>query len=609
MEGLNKTNHPLNRIGKSLAAKLIFSIAALLLIGGGFSWYLLISSSKENLIKDAIKEAAAYSDLVRRSTRFSMLTFHRDAIQQTVEEISSRKDIEHIRIFDGRGRISYSSKRREIGGRADRKEAACAGCHRDSANPSETLRHDGQSSISDIGGRRVLTFIEPIYNGPSCFEAACHVHPPGQRVLGILQTDFSLSAVDDTIRRQTLAITLFAAAFMALSALVLYIILSRFVLNPVSLISKAMRKVSGGDLQQAVSVGSEDEMGQLAATFNVMAKDLALARDRMENWTMALEEGIAKKTEELRRSQDKLIQAEKLASLGRLTADVAHEIRNPLTAVGGFARRLNKVATGTKEREYAEIMLVEVDRLEKILRDILTFSRDARSHLEKNDLSEIVDDALKIYENLFAEQSIRVEVKAEGGILPVLIDKDQVRQALRNLINNAIDAMPDGGALTVLAGKEELHDITYMFLRVSDSGAGIAQEDLPLIFEPFFSTKTSTHGTGLGLSITRKIMEEHGGFIKAENVAGGGSAFTLYFPFQSDEESMEVKCWEYMKCGRDKDASLKCPSYPNFGRVCWAVAGTFCEGKVQGTFAQKYENCKKCEFYKKVEEEKSKRAG
>jgi hypothetical protein len=139
-----------------------------------------------------------------------------------------------------------------------------------------------------------------------------------------------------------------------------------------------------------------------------------------------------------------------------------------------------------------------------------------------------------------------------------------------------------------------------MFLRVSDSGFGIAPEELPLIFEPFFSTKTSIHGTGLGLSITRKIMEEHGGFIKAENVAGGGSAFTLYFPFQSDEESMEVKCWEYMKCGRDKDASLKCPSYPNFGRVCWAVAGTFCEGKVQGTFAQKYENCKKCEFYKKV---------
>lgn len=600
MEGVNKINHPLHLIGKSLAAKLIFSIAALLLVGGGLSWYLLISSTKENLIKDAIEDAAAYSDLVRKSTRYSMLTFHRDAIQQTVEEISSRKEIEKIRIFDGKGRVSYSSMLGEIGTRTDKKGAACGGCHKDSLNPSETLSQSGRWSISDRGEHRVLTFIEPIYNGPSCYATACHIHIQGQKVLGILQTDFSLSTVDNAIRRQTFAITLFAAAFMTVSALVLYLILSRFVLSPVSLISKAMRKVSEGELKQAVSVGSADEMGQLATTFNSMTKDLAQARGRMENWTMALEDGIAKKTEELKRSQDKLIQAEKLASLGRLTADVAHEIRNPLTAVGGFARRLHKIAIGPKEKEYAGIMLAEVDRLEKILRDVLTFSREARSHLEKNDLRDVVQDALKIYEDLFVEQSIESEVRTENGILPVLMDGDQVRQALRNLVNNAIDAMDKGGALTVTAGREELHDVTYMFLRVSDTGPGIATEDLPLIFEPFFTTKTSVHGTGLGLSIARKIMEEHGGFIKAENVASGGSAFTLYFPFQSDEESLQTKCWEYMKCGRDKDASLKCPAYPNFGRVCWAVAGTFCEGKVQGTFAQKYESCRKCEFYKKV---------
>jgi len=599
MEGVNKIDHPLHNIGKSLAAKLIFSIAALILIGGGLSSYLLISSTRKNLIKDAIEDSAAYSDLVRKSTRYSMLTFHRDAIQQTVEEISSRKEIENIRIFDGKGRISYSSRPDEIGKRTDKKGAACGGCHRDSLNPSETLSQSGRWTISEGGEHRILTFIEPIYNGPSCYATSCHIHIEGQKVLGILQTDFSLSTVDNTIRRQTFAITLFAVAFMTVSALVLYMILSRFVLSPVTVISKAMSKVSEGELEQSVSIGSADEMGRLAATFNVMTKDLALARGRMENWTMALEDGIAKKTEELKRSQDKLIQAEKLASLGRLTADVAHEIRNPLTAVGGFARRLNKIATGPKEKEYAGIMLAEVDRLEKILRDVLTFSRDGRSYLEKNDLRDVVQDALKIYEDLFVEQSIEAEVRIEEGILPVLMDRDQVRQALRNLVNNAIDAMPKGGALTVTAGREEHNDVSYMFLRVSDTGPGIAAEDLPLIFEPFFSTKTSVHGTGLGLSITRKIMEEHGGFIRAENIAGG-SAFTLYFPFQSDEESLQTKCWEYMKCGRDKDASLKCPAYPNFGRVCWAVAGTFCEGKVQGTFAQKYESCKKCEFYRKA---------
>jgi len=163
-----------------------------------------------------------------------------------------------------------------------------------------------------------------------------------------------------------------------------------------------------------------------------------------------------------------------------------------------------------------------------------------------------------------------------------------------------VDAMPDHGRLTISAGREEIHDVTYMFLKVTDTGSGIPPKNIPLIFEPFFSTKNIGHGTGLGLSITRKIMEEHGGFVKVESDEGKGTSFTLYFPFQSEKESAQVKCWEYMKCGRDKDCSMKCPAYPNFGRICWAVAGTFCEGRIQGTFAQKYEDCKKCEFYQKM---------
>jgi hypothetical protein len=121
-----------------------------------------------------------------------------------------------------------------------------------------------------------------------------------------------------------------------------------------------------------------------------------------------------------------------------------------------------------------------------------------------------------------------------------------------------------------------------------------------LIFEPFFSTKEIGHGTGLGLSITRKIIEEHGGFIGAESIVEKGSTFSLYFPYQSEEDSLKVKCWEYMKCGRDKDSTIRCPAYPDFGRICWAVAGTFCEAKVQGTFAQKYEDCRRCGFHQKI---------
>jgi signal transduction histidine kinase len=280
-----------------------------------------------------------------------------------------------------------------------------------------------------------------------------------------------------------------------------------------------------------------------------------------------------------------------------MTADVAHEIRNPLTAIGGFARRLQKSAAGEQEKERAEVIVWEVDRLEKILRDVLTFSRDARFHLEKHEVGEFLYHVAGLHEPLCSEQSVSVEVALEKDLPPVLMDKDQVRQALTNLITNALDAMPRGGTLKITAGTEYLNDVRYVFLRVSDTGKGIEEGNLPLIFEPFFSTKEIGHGTGLGLSITRKILEEHGGFVRAESVRGEGSVFSLYFPQPGEGKPGEAKCWEYMKCGRDKDATTRCPAYPHFGRVCWVVAGTFCEGKVQGTFAQKYEDCRKCDFY------------
>ncbi len=206
-------------------------------------------------------------------------------------------------------------------------------------------------------------------------------------------------------------------------------------------------------------------------------------------------------------------------------------------------------------------------------------------------------DAAAMHEQICGEQSVNQELMIEKDLPPVLMDKDQIIQALANLINNALDAMPGGGTMKITAGSEVLNDVRYVFVKVSDTGPGIDEDKLPLIFEPFFTTKAIGHGTGLGLSITRKIMEEHGGFLKAESVKGEGSSFGLYFPRRHEGGSQEAKCWEYMKCGRDKDATTKCPAYPHFGTVCWVVAGTFCEGKVQGTFAQKYEDCRKCDFY------------
>lgn len=584
----------------SLSAKLLLTIGLLIILGGCISWYLLIRAEKQTLTENAVKHLSFHSQLIKKATRYGMLTFHREAIQQTINDMSVAENIIGIRLFDSKGKIFYSSKIDELGRMVDRTSLACIGCHSDPQRPSITLTSRDQWTIyASKEGHRILTYIEPIYNEPSCYTATCHAHPPEQRVLGILETDFSLAHVDRVISQRIVAVTSYAIIFSIATFFVFYITVRALVLRPVSVLSSAMRKASGGDLSEPIPVRSQDEMGLLASTFNLMIKELETARQRMSRWTEDLEREVTKKTQELRDSQEKLIQAEKLASLGRLTADVAHEIRNPLTSIGGFAKRLSRIASTEKEKEYADTIRCEVSRLENILRDLIAFSREARFHLERHEVEGFMKETMLIFEDLCKDQNISVEIKVMEGTPQVLIDKEQVRRALANLITNAIDAMPEGGFLTLSAGLEVINNADFIYIKVSDTGVGIPEERLPFIFEPFYSTKEIGRGTGLGLSIARKVMEEHGGFIRAESTPGKRSTFILYFPYQPDAEYAKIQCWEFMKCGRDKDATIKCPAYPHFGRICWVVAGTFCEGKIQGTFAQKFEDCRKCEFYQK----------
>lgn len=588
------------RIAGSLTGKLVVVLGALILIGSAIFWYTSIQADKKHLMDNTVAFVSSFSEVMKKSVRSDMLLFQREDIQRTVESIGEAESIKKVRIFDGRGVIFHSSEKAEIGQRVEMSSVACIGCHKDPLNPQKTITGGKQWTVyEDPDGHRVLSFVEPIYNEPDCYTAACHAHSQSQKVLGILTTDYSLYPIDTMMSKQMRKTSLYTLLFIAACTAVLYLILWRLVLRPVTALSKGMERVSSGDLTQKVPASTRDEIGRLARTFNEMTEELGAARQRLEGWTQCLEEEVRKKSEEIKSAQGKLVQAEKLAALGRLTADIAHEIRNPLTALGGFGRRLLKIAANEKEKEYADIVVSEVDRLEHILRDVLSFSREAKFHLEREPITDTVKSSVSTFSEICEEQSIKVETDF-GTNLPVLIDRDQIRQAANNLISNAIDAMPDGGTLTVVTRAKELNYITYVAIHVSDTGPGIPEDKLPLIFDPFYTTKKIGKGTGLGLSISRKIIEEHGGFIKAENRPEGGLTTSLYFPYQSKEDLARVPCWAYKKCGRDVDTEMKCPAYPNFGRVCWVVAGTFCEGKVQGTFAQKYEDCRKCDFYRKV---------
>jgi PAS domain S-box-containing protein len=234
---------------------------------------------------------------------------------------------------------------------------------------------------------------------------------------------------------------------------------------------------------------------------------------------------------EKRELQRQLAQAEKLAALGRFTANIAHEIRNPLTSVGGFARRLDKtILADTKEKEYAGIIIAETTRLEKILKNILSFSGEATPNIKDNDLDEAIEQVLMMNEELCRKNSITIEKFIED--LPrFYFDRDLIVEALENIILNAVDSMPDGGTLTVSTEKEEKTEGARVLIKISDTGVGISKEQGEMIFEPFFTTKVAEQGTGLGLSITRKIMEAMDGTVEFQSEIGKGTVVTLSLPY------------------------------------------------------------------------------
>lgn len=240
----------------------------------------------------------------------------------------------------------------------------------------------------------------------------------------------------------------------------------------------------------------------------------------------------SKSEQERQRLREQLNQAEKLSALGRLTANVAHEIRNPLTVIGGYARRFEKkIPAESREREYAGIIISEVARLEKVLRSVLTFSREAGLNLRLEDVNGIIDESLASFEPLCRERSIRIE-KAYGKVPPVAVDKDRIREVVQNLLSNAVDSMPKGGILSVVSKEEVIHERPFLSVKIRDTGEGIPEDKTRMIFEPFFTTKVLEQGTGLGLAICRKIIEDHGGSIGVESRIGKGATFSFSLPFE-----------------------------------------------------------------------------
>jgi two-component system NtrC family sensor kinase len=297
----------------------------------------------------------------------------------------------------------------------------------------------------------------------------------------------------------------------------------------------ATQKIAKGDLTHKLNVRSTDEIGDLAQSFDKMSEELRVANNKLLEWGKTLEKKVEERTEEIRKMQSHLIQQEKLASLGKLAAGIAHEINNPLGGILIYSHLLLEEADkGGPEFDSLKKIVKETTRCKEIVKGLLQFARPKEPEMIQTDINEILDNSLSIIEGQALFQNIELEKQYASDLPRIVADSTQLQQVFMNIILNGAEAMDGNGKFTIKTSLGS--DRKNIHIEFVDTGHGIKEEDKKRLFEPFFTTKEVGKGTGLGLAISYSIIQKHEGTIKVKSQEDKGSTFTVIIPVKREIE-------------------------------------------------------------------------
>jgi len=524
-----------SRLTHSLSAKLI-SLLLLVMVGiFGLLGYLNIRLHRQHLEAATLTSAERISDVIKRSTSYYMLRNDREGLYHAIATMADEPGMVRVRIFDQEGRISYSSDTSEIGHVVDKSAEACYGCHSRSQPLTRLNRPDRFRIYRDSKGQRVLGIITPIENQPGCSND-CHAHPASQQILGVLDANLSLAKADVQLAqtsRRMLAYTLLALIDISLLS---WLFVWRLVGQPLRKLKNGTRELASGNLGYQLEVKSKDEAGELAESFNRMSLQLREANEEIVAWAKTLEDRVDEKTRELKRAHEHVLLVEKMATIGKMAAVVAHEINNPLSGILTYAKLVKKwIERGEAEsskktdaQQSLDLIAEESRRCGDLVRNLLTFSRTAPLNLQTTDINTVVDRSIRLVAHQLDLNGIEFHLDLPAGLPTVQCDPGQIEQVLLALIMNAIDAMPRGGNLWI--STEDHGESGEIGIQVRDDGSGIAPDLLPRIFEPFLTTKETGKSVGLGLAVSQNIVERHHGRITVSSEVGKGTRFHIVLP-------------------------------------------------------------------------------
>jgi two-component system, NtrC family, sensor kinase len=517
-----------------LTTKFTLVTSAVLVFAMALFAYFSIQSLERICLDEAVKDIDNLSETILRTTFHQMLVDDRSRVYQAIEEVGSQKGVRKIRLINKDGEIRYSTDGKEIGTEVNKSGPACRMCHGE--HPAAPLVAASSMSRSrrfvDSNGEEVMGLARGIYNQPNCSTAACHVHPAGLQLLGVLDVSVSLNEMHALIKDFQRQMIMYTLGLLLTLALCLAVVIRRFIHRPVRDLLNHTRRLAQGDLGGRIEPAAKDELGELEEAFNEMTSSLRRSQEEFRELASSLEDKVEERTCQIQDMQSHLVRSEKLASLGELVAGIAHEINNPLTGIMVFANLLLEDPRMHQElREDLEVIHSETQRCSGIVRRLLAFSRESAPQKSLESVNELLENTLHLVENQPSFQNIAFFREYDPNLPQILIDRNQISQVFMNLLLNAAQAMSDGGAMSIETQLTD--DGVHIATRVRDSGCGISQDDLKRIFDPFFTTKEV--GTGLGLSVSYGIVENHGGKIEAESSLGVGTVFTILLPLQAIE--------------------------------------------------------------------------
>jgi two-component system NtrC family sensor kinase len=436
-----------------------------------------------------------------------------DKINEVVHEgqVYEGKEIGTATIFQGDLRISTNVR------------------NQDGSRALGTLVSDEVNNVVLKEGRRWVG--EAFVVNATYLAAYEPIRDPMNTIIGILYVGVLKQPFDDVLQKSLM--TFLGIAFLGILIIIsVSIILARRISMPLKKLDRIARNISQGDYRHEFIARGPMEIEHLAGSLDEMAKQLEAEKRELEDWGNTLEKKVSERADEMKKIHAQLFRSEKLASLGKLAAGVAHEINNPLTGIlTNSSLLLEDLEADDPRREDVEVMVKETMRCREIVKRLLDFARQTKPHKRLANINALIDTIVLLVRNQTSFRNVTIE-KSSSEVLPdLLIDPDQLQQVFINIILNAAEAMTKGGSLTIRTALSP--DGQSVVVSFADTGPGIPETLREKIFDPFYTTKE--HGTGLGLSISYGIIEQHGGTISVDSTVGEGSTFIIQLPVVSSE--------------------------------------------------------------------------